>query len=215
MAGVAAYASYVHQREFAVKGGADSVSASLWPLSMDGLLLLATVGVLKPSGSHTRRARGAVWFAFLGIAVSLAPTIAAAPVLAWRPSRVAAGRAAAVGSAVGSPIVRTEAESADAEDAQAKGGNDLESGDSLLERPGEWMHGIGKCISARCRRSRSAKSCGSAPTGRGGWWRWCARSAMAAFGLSGVAHASLGGPGLGEAAERCPSQTRGAAGSEP
>jgi hypothetical protein len=90
VAGVAAYASYVHQREFALQGGADEVSASLWPLSVDGLLLLATVGLLKPSGVRTRRARGAVWSAFLlGIAVSLAANIAAAPALAWQPVLVA------------------------------------------------------------------------------------------------------------------------------
>ncbi|MFF4346254.1 DUF2637 domain-containing protein [Streptomyces sp. NPDC001530] len=65
VAGVAAYASYVHQRQFALQGGADTVSASLWPLSVDGLLLLATVGLLKPLGPRTRRARGAVWSAFL------------------------------------------------------------------------------------------------------------------------------------------------------
>ncbi|WP_043259348.1 DUF2637 domain-containing protein [Streptomyces hokutonensis] len=90
VAGVAAYASYVHQREFALQGGADMVSASLWPLSVDGLLLLATVGLLKPSGAHTRRARGAVWSAFLlGIAVSLAANVAAAPALEWKPVLVA------------------------------------------------------------------------------------------------------------------------------
>ncbi|MGI5192710.1 DUF2637 domain-containing protein [Streptomyces sp. CA-288835] len=90
VAGVAAYASYVHQREFALRGGADTVSASLWPLSVDGLLLLATVGLLKPSGSRTRRARGAVWSAFLlGIAVSLAANIAAALALEWKPVLVA------------------------------------------------------------------------------------------------------------------------------
>ncbi|MGP4048481.1 DUF2637 domain-containing protein [Streptomyces sp. 2A115] len=90
VAGVAAYASYVHQREFALQGGADTVSASLWPLSVDGLLLLATVGLLKPSGADTRRARGAVWSAFLlGIAVSLAANIAAAPALEWKPVLVA------------------------------------------------------------------------------------------------------------------------------
>ncbi|MDV9173092.1 DUF2637 domain-containing protein [Streptomyces sp. W16] len=44
VAGVAAYASYVHQREFALQGGEDAVSASLWPLSVDGLLLL----ILQP-----------------------------------------------------------------------------------------------------------------------------------------------------------------------
>ncbi|WP_151478125.1 DUF2637 domain-containing protein [Streptomyces albicerus] len=90
VAGVAAYASYVHQREFALQGGADEVSASLWPLSVDGLLLLATVGLLKPSGGGGRRARYVVWLAFLlGIVVSLAANIAAAPVLAWKPVLVA------------------------------------------------------------------------------------------------------------------------------
>ena len=90
VAGVAAYASYVHQREFALQGGADTVGASLWPLSVDGLLLLATVGLLKPAGAHTRRARGAVWSAFLlGIAVSLAANVAAAPALEWKPVLVA------------------------------------------------------------------------------------------------------------------------------
>ncbi|WP_406464743.1 DUF2637 domain-containing protein [Streptomyces sp. NBC_01622] len=87
---MAAYGSYVHQREFALQGGADAASASLWPLSVDGLLLLATLGLLKPSGSGGRRARYAVWLAFLlGIAVSLAANIAAAPTLAWKPVLVA------------------------------------------------------------------------------------------------------------------------------
>lgn len=90
VAGVAAYASYVHQREFALQGGADVVSAALWPLSVDGLLLLATVGLLKPSRLRTRRATGAIWSAFfLGIAVSLAANIAAAPDLAWKAVLVA------------------------------------------------------------------------------------------------------------------------------
>ncbi|MBC2903667.1 DUF2637 domain-containing protein [Streptomyces cupreus] len=90
VAGVAAYASYVHQRKFALQGGADSVSASLWPLSVDGLLLLATVGLLKQSEPRTRRAKWAIWSAFLlGIAVSLAANIAAAPALEWKPVLVA------------------------------------------------------------------------------------------------------------------------------
>jgi hypothetical protein len=80
----------VHQREFALQGGADRTSATLWPLSVDGLLLLATVGVLKPSRGSDRRTRSVVWLAFLlGIAVSLAANIAAAPVLAWKPVLVA------------------------------------------------------------------------------------------------------------------------------
>lgn len=90
VASVAAYGSYEHQRDFALHGGADSVSAALWPLSVDGLLLLATIGLLK-SGSHTsRRVRLVVWLAFLlGIAVSLAANVAAAPTLAWQPVLVA------------------------------------------------------------------------------------------------------------------------------
>lgn len=42
VASVAAYTSYVHWCEFALQGAADVVSATLWPLSVDGLLLLAT-----------------------------------------------------------------------------------------------------------------------------------------------------------------------------
>ena len=90
VAGVAAYASYVHQREFALQGGADRVSASLWPLSVDGLLLLAAVGLLRPAQTRVRRARAAIWSAFLlGIAVSLAANVAAAPALEWKPVLVA------------------------------------------------------------------------------------------------------------------------------
>jgi len=90
VAAVAAYASYVHQREFALQGGADETSAALWPLSVDGLLLLSTVGLLKPTRPADRRARAVVWVAFLfGIGVSLAANIAAAPALAWKPVLVA------------------------------------------------------------------------------------------------------------------------------
>lgn len=90
VAGVAAYASYVHQREFALQGGADRTSATLWPLSVDGLLLLATVGVLKQPSEGDRRTRYVVRLAFLlGIAVSLAANVAAAPALAWKPVLVA------------------------------------------------------------------------------------------------------------------------------
>lgn len=67
VAAVAAYASYEHQREFAFRagrGGADPTSAALWPLSVDGLLVLATVGLLK-SGQASPRVRVAVWSSFL------------------------------------------------------------------------------------------------------------------------------------------------------
>jgi hypothetical protein len=90
VAGVAAYGSYEHQREFALHGGAEPVSAAMWPLSVDGLLLLATVGLLKSGHQATRRARLVVWLSFLlGIAVSLAANIAAAPTLAWQSVLVA------------------------------------------------------------------------------------------------------------------------------
>jgi hypothetical protein len=90
VAGVAAYASYQHQRAFAVRGGADATSAGLWPLSVDGLLLLATAGLIA-AGAHPRgRVRLAAWLAFgLGIGVSLAANIASAPTLAWQPVLVA------------------------------------------------------------------------------------------------------------------------------
>ncbi|MGI5196059.1 DUF2637 domain-containing protein [Streptomyces sp. CA-288835] len=93
VASVAAYASYIHQRAFALQGGADAASAALWPLSVDGLLLLATVGLLKPARHAGRRARSVVWMAFLlGIGVSLAANVAAAPALAWQPVLVAGCR---------------------------------------------------------------------------------------------------------------------------
>ncbi|TDV41695.1 DUF2637 domain-containing protein [Actinophytocola oryzae] len=89
VAGVAAYASYQHQREYARVGGSDAVGAALWPLSVDGLLVLATVGVLRAE-RLTRRGRIAVWLSFwLGIAVSLAANISAAPTLTWQPVLVA------------------------------------------------------------------------------------------------------------------------------
>jgi hypothetical protein len=89
VAGVAAYASYQHQRGYAREGGSDPTGAALWPLSVDGLLVLATVGVLKAE-RLSRRGRIAVWLSFsLGIAVSLAANIAAAPELTWQPVLVA------------------------------------------------------------------------------------------------------------------------------
>ncbi|WP_263974151.1 DUF2637 domain-containing protein [Streptomyces albicerus] len=80
----------MHQRDFARQGGADAVTSALWPLSVDGLLLLATAGLLKPAEGRGRRARYVVWLAFLlGIAVSLAANIAAAATLTWKPVLVA------------------------------------------------------------------------------------------------------------------------------
>ncbi len=89
VAGVAAYASYQHQREYALVGGSDPTGAALWPLSVDGLLVLATVGVLT-ADQLSRRGRIAVWLSFwLGIAMSLVANVAAAPTLRWQPMLVA------------------------------------------------------------------------------------------------------------------------------
>jgi hypothetical protein len=90
VAAVAAYSSYAHQRHFALAGGADQVSAALWPLSVDGLVVLASLGLVRAQSNTTTRARLALWVAFLlGVAVSLAANIAAAPVLGWQPVLVA------------------------------------------------------------------------------------------------------------------------------
>lgn len=90
VAGVAAYASYEHQRAFALRGGADPTSASLWPLSVDSLLLLATIALLRSGLITSCRVRGVTWGAvILGVTVSLAANIAAAPRLGWQPVLVA------------------------------------------------------------------------------------------------------------------------------
>jgi hypothetical protein len=138
VAGVAAYASYVHQREFALQGGADGVSASLWPLSVDGLLLLATVGLLKPSGRGGRRARYAVRLAFLlGIVVSLAANVAAAPALAWKPVLVAGWPPVALLLSVEllahRPAGHLDEGVGDGQRVEDKGGGDQGRGDVLLE----------------------------------------------------------------------------------
>ena len=90
VAGVAAYASYQHQRGFARDGGSDPVEAVLWPLAVDGLLVLATVGVLTSNERTNRRYRIAVWLSFwTGIAMSLTANISAAPELTLQPILVA------------------------------------------------------------------------------------------------------------------------------
>jgi hypothetical protein len=43
----------------ALRGGADPTNAMLWPLSVDGLLLLAMVGLLKPGHRWQRECRRA------------------------------------------------------------------------------------------------------------------------------------------------------------
>jgi hypothetical protein len=90
VAGVAAYASYQHQLGFALAGGADLTTARVWPLSVDGLLVLSTTGLLREGSRTSTRARYTLRAAFAaGIVVSLAANIATAPSMNWSPILVA------------------------------------------------------------------------------------------------------------------------------
>ncbi|MEV6871574.1 DUF2637 domain-containing protein [Amycolatopsis sp. NPDC051128] len=85
----AAYASYRHGREFALRFGADASTASIWPLIVDGLLTTATVELWK-TGSRVR-GRWVAWGAFVfGISLSLCANIGAAPTLSLFSVTVAA-----------------------------------------------------------------------------------------------------------------------------
>ncbi len=82
----AAYASYRHGREFAARFGADEITATLWPLIVDGMMMTATVELWQTSPAGNGRGAGggqrSAWLAFLfGITLSLCANIAAAPVL--------------------------------------------------------------------------------------------------------------------------------------
>ncbi|GAA2660990.1 hypothetical protein [Streptomyces vastus] len=102
-------------------------------------MLLATVGLLKPSPNVGRRGRYAVWLAFLlGIAVSLAANIAAAPALAWKPVLVAGWPPVALLLSVEllahRSTVRAETGRGGVGDAEGDGGRERGGGDPLLER---------------------------------------------------------------------------------
>ncbi|MQY26740.1 DUF2637 domain-containing protein [Nocardia aurantia] len=78
----AAYASYRHGREFALRFGADATTAGIWPVIVDGLLTLATVELWKTGRDRSGGGRWAAWSAFaFGVCLSLCANIAAAPVL--------------------------------------------------------------------------------------------------------------------------------------
>ncbi|WP_370935151.1 DUF2637 domain-containing protein [Amycolatopsis sp. cg13] len=77
----AAYASYRHGREFALRFGADSSTASIWPLLVDGLLTIATVELWKRGRSGREHGRWVAWSAFVfGIGLSLLANVGSAPV---------------------------------------------------------------------------------------------------------------------------------------
>ncbi|MFC0434910.1 DUF2637 domain-containing protein [Kutzneria buriramensis] len=85
VAAVAAYASYDHQWAFASGNGARGVPAVVWPLSVDGLLVLASLTLLDPALRRARPwVRAVVRVAFTtGVAVSLAANVAAADRFDW------------------------------------------------------------------------------------------------------------------------------------
>lgn len=78
----AAFASYRHGREFALRYGADHTTAAIWPLIVDGLLTTATVELWKTGNGHHAGGRWAAWLSFVfGICLSLCANVAAAPEL--------------------------------------------------------------------------------------------------------------------------------------
>lgn len=78
----AAYVSYRHGHEFALRFGADDTTARLWPLIVDGLLMMATIELWKTSHQHRAAGQWKAWLSFaLGIALSLCANIASAPEL--------------------------------------------------------------------------------------------------------------------------------------
>ncbi|WP_338598463.1 DUF2637 domain-containing protein [Saccharopolyspora sp. SCSIO 74807] len=78
----AAYVSYRHGREFALRFGADETTATLWPLIVDGLLTMATIELWKTGHRHRATGQWKAWLSFvLGIGLSLCANIASAPEL--------------------------------------------------------------------------------------------------------------------------------------
>ncbi|MFD4508600.1 DUF2637 domain-containing protein [Streptomyces sp. NPDC058457] len=146
VAGVAAYASYVHQRSFALQGGADRVSASLWPLSVDGLLLLATLGLLKQENGVGRRAKWAVW-----------------PPCCCRWNSWSTGQVVVLWTGKSGGLT---------EMGRRRAGWNWMRIRCWRER-GSSISSIGSCISGRLRQRRCARSYTSERGNRGCWLRGC------------------------------------------
>lgn len=75
VAGIAAYASYSHMRHLALEYGQDAAVATLLPVSVDGLMVVATLAL-----GDGRRYRWSAWAAFwAGVAASVVANVLAAP----------------------------------------------------------------------------------------------------------------------------------------
>ena len=137
----AAYASYRHGREFALRFGADEATAAIWPLIVDGLLTTATVELWK--SGHGRRAGGrwAAWLAFVfGIVLSLCANVAAAPELSVFAVAVAACPPLALLLAVellNRALKRHRAETADETAETSETGDEMASVVRLAAVPNE------------------------------------------------------------------------------
>lgn len=71
---IAAVASYAHMRDLALSAGQSPLLAALLPMSVDGMMLVATVAL-----GDGRRSKWSAWAAFLvGVAASLAANVMAA-----------------------------------------------------------------------------------------------------------------------------------------
>ena len=81
VAGIAAFASYEHMRSLSLHAGQSPSIAALLPLSVDGLVVVASVAIVDG-----RERKGSAWAAFvLGVVVSLvANVLAAGPTLTDR-----------------------------------------------------------------------------------------------------------------------------------
>ncbi|WP_243793890.1 DUF2637 domain-containing protein [Saccharopolyspora gloriosae] len=78
----AAYVSYRHGREFALRFGADETTATIWPLIVDGLLTMATIELWKAGHRYHATGKWKAWLSFtFGIGLSLCANIASAPEL--------------------------------------------------------------------------------------------------------------------------------------
>jgi hypothetical protein len=76
----AAYSSYKHGVEFALRYGGDSGTAWIWPLTVDGMLTAGTVVLWMTRQTGKGHGRWAAWATFsIGIALSLSANITAAP----------------------------------------------------------------------------------------------------------------------------------------
>lgn len=78
VAGIAAYASYSHMRELALDHGQTQTVAALLPVSVDGMLIVATI-VMREDRQAGLRVRLWAWIAFvLGVGASVIANVLAA-----------------------------------------------------------------------------------------------------------------------------------------